>query len=251
MFPALEAAPGTASETRTWLCTAWLWRKTQIKPSCSLGTCNIWHKAWLISAPCLPPRPRANPDPKALVEWWCWKLDLNGGGSSSGNPSVIPAEHQDTQAVLDLWHRLHFPGGSGPPCHASDHAGDQGDHLDCSHSRAGSKGLALGFCLASPWVSLFSHKKVPGTRTHIVGQSTLFWGHLHWPSKQLNKEVTTQWGSKLQAHKCLLLHPVWSNHGSLLGMSQSQWKIKIKRLCNPVCKSIQNHKILSKMDYRD
>lgn len=151
---------------------------------------------------------------------------------------------------------LLFPGSQGSPCRAWDHAGAQGDHLDCSHSRRREQGMegigtrllpgnSLGQ-LVQPQegardkdtLLMWEHPNSSGdTSTDPASSERRRW--------QLNRAPRSKFTN---ASFSILSEAIMA---LLLGMSQSQWEIKIKRLRNPVCKSLQNNKILSKMDYRD
>lgn len=115
----------------------------------------------------------------------------------------------------------------------------------------GGRGSTLDSCPAPSWVSPTggyrgqSHRSIRLHRDSSIGTASR-----QVSAKQWDK-VAMQKGSMAQVHECLPLHPILNTHGSISGMSQSQWKIKIKKLCNPVCKAFEKHKILYKMDYRD
>lgn len=112
MFPALEGAPGTAAVVQNQdLALQCLLHRCRERPK--LNPAAYWlhvtsdTKPGLIPAPCLPPRWRANPGPKAPVEllkagagWW-WQLRWE----TRHHPSWVPGHHGcDPWAVLDPSH---------------------------------------------------------------------------------------------------------------------------------------------------
>lgn len=137
-------------------------------------------------------------------------LELDGGGSSDGKHSIIPAECPDTAAVvcgmcqIQLITLAPFWGPRGLPVCLGNCGWDltkpvpmagtmvelKETTLTVPNPGGGSKegrGSAPGSCLAPLWVSFHRGYQGQGHTAH-GGASGLLWGHIHQHSEQLLAE---------------------------------------------------------------